>query len=107
MNTTPTPEQTKQALRTVNDPELGYSIVDLGLVYDASAAPDGVCTVTYTLTSPTCPLGDVLEENIRTALRALPGVTDVRLRLVFDPPWGVEKISSELRRELKLQGLAV
>lgn len=107
MNEPPTNEQVREALRTVNDPELGYSIVDLGLVYGTSVTPDGTCEVTYTLTSPACPLGDVLEENIRAALRRLPDVTDVRLELVFDPPWGPEKITTDLRRELRLQGMAV
>jgi len=100
-------EQLLTALRPVTDPELGYSVVDLGLIYDVRGEPDGACTLTYTLTSPACPLGDVLERDVRSALTSLPGVTAVNLRLTFDPPWSAEKIAPSLRRELRLQGFPV
>lgn len=103
----PTREDLLAALRPVNDPELGYSIVDLGLIYDATLSDTGLAVIRYTLTSPSCPLGDVLAKDARDALRTVPGVTDVRLDLTFDPPWGPEKIAEELRRELRLMGMAV
>lgn len=103
----PTTEEIVNALRSVKDPELGYSVVDLGLVYDAAVSPEGRCTLRYTLTSPACPLGDVLEKDIRDALRTIPDITDVTLDLTFDPPWGPEKITDTLRRELRMMGMAV
>lgn len=103
----PTKHELFEALRGVKDPELGYSVVDLGLIYDVTLAPDGTCTVRYTLTSPTCPLADVLEKDVRDALRTVPTVTGVRLDLTFDPPWGPEKITDDLRRELRMMGMAV
>lgn len=107
MPETVTKEQVFDALRPVADPELGYSIVDLGLVYDAAVSDSGACTVRYTLTSPSCPLGDVFAKNVRDALATVPGITGATLELTFDPPWGPEKIAEPLRRELRLQGLAV
>lgn len=103
----PTKEEIFDALRPVKDPELGCSVVDLGLVYDATVSADGACTVRYTLTSPACPLGGVLEKDVRDALRTVPGITDTRLDLTFDPPWGPEKIAESLRRELRTMGLPV
>lgn len=102
-----TRETVLAALRPVNDPELGYSIVDLGLVYDAAVSESGECTVRYTLTSPACPLGDVFAKNIRDALATVPGITNVTLKLTFEPPWGPEKIADDLRRELRTMGMAV
>lgn len=107
MRDTVTKEQVFDALRPVQDPELGHSIVDLGLIYDAAVSEHGMCTVSYTLTSPSCPLADVFAKNVRDALATVPGITKVTLALTFDPPWGPEKIAEPLRRELRLQGLAV
>ena len=102
-----TREQVLDALRPVNDPELGHSIVDLGLIYNAAVSEQGACTVSYTLTSPACPLADVFAKNVRDALATVPGVTKVTLALTFEPPWGPEKIAEPLKRELRLMGLAV
>ena len=107
MTPSATREQALDALRPLKDPELGYSVVDLGLVYDVTVSEDGACTVRYTLTSPTCPFGEALERDLRNALTALPGISNVVLTLTFDPPWGPEKISAPLRRELRMMGLAV
>lgn len=107
MNARATAAEVFDALRPVKDPELGYSIVDLGLVYDAAVSEEGMCTVRYTLTSPACPLGDVLEKNIRDVLATVSGVTNVNLALTFDPPWGPEKIAEPVKRELRLMGMAV
>ncbi|TSC72723.1 MAG: hypothetical protein G01um101438_440 [Parcubacteria group bacterium Gr01-1014_38] len=102
-----TREQALNALRPIKDPELGYSVVDLGLVYDVTVSNTGACELRYTLTSPACPLGDVLERDLRNALSHLPGILDVTLTLTFDPPWGPERITEPLRRELRMMGLAV
>ena len=74
------------ALRTVIDPELGHDVVTLGLVYDVTLR-DGTACVTHSLTTPRCPLGHVIQDGIRAALSAVPGVQRVDVHLVWDPEW--------------------
>src|SRR5262245_12569851 len=86
-----------QALRAVNDPELGMSIVDLGLVYRAARTPTGI-DVALTTTTPTCPLGEMLAEEARTALRReFPQAADIRVELVREPPWSPDRMSATAR----------
>jgi len=74
------------ALRQVLDPEVGMSIVDLGLIYDVRL--DGSCVrVAMTLTSAGCPMGESIRGGAELALQNLAGVTDAQVELVFDPPW--------------------
>ncbi|HUN69808.1 MAG TPA: metal-sulfur cluster assembly factor [Burkholderiales bacterium] len=85
------------ALRAVNDPEAGMNIVDLGLVYGVEVSPP-VATVRMTMTSPACPLGDYLTDAVRDALRArFPELEEVKVELVWDPPWTPERMSGEAR----------
>jgi metal-sulfur cluster biosynthetic enzyme len=88
------------ALRTVYDPELGIDIVSLGLVYGVDVAGD-TAIVTMTLTSPGCPLGGLLEAGVRTALAAVPGVGQVDVRIVWEPPWGPERIAPDVLARLR------
>lgn len=103
----PSADTVRAALHPIKDPELGYSVVDLGLVYDVAVSADGACRIRYTLTSPSCPLGDVLERDLREAAARVPGVGPVTLELTFEPPWSPEKIAPTLRRELRLLGMPV
>jgi metal-sulfur cluster biosynthetic enzyme len=80
-----------QALDTVLDPELGMSIVDLGLVYDVRIR-DAVVDVTMTLTAPGCPIHDVMPEWVRTVVMRVPGVESVDVTLTFEPPWTPDRI---------------
>jgi metal-sulfur cluster biosynthetic enzyme len=80
-----------QALGTVLDPELGMSIVDLGLVYDVRVR-NGAVGVTMTLTAPGCPIHDVMPEWVRRAVMDVPGVETVDVTLTFDPPWTPDRI---------------
>ena len=95
-------EEIREALRTVIDPELNLNIVDLGLVYGIAVNPAGV-KITYTLTSPGCPLGPVIKGQIQSALSRLPGGKEVHTELVWKPPWDPKTMASEeVKTELGL-----
>ncbi len=89
------------ALRRVTDPELGVNVVDLGLVYGVEVE-DGRVEVAMTVTTPGCPLQDVLPRWVEEAVAVLPGVTEVRVGLVLDPPWTPEMMTDRAREELGL-----
>jgi metal-sulfur cluster biosynthetic enzyme len=90
-------EEILEALRNVEDPEAAMSIVDLGLVYDVQCAAQQV-KVDMTLTSPSCPLGPYMVDEVIAAVRAVvPGVPDVQVNLVWDPPWTPERMSEAAR----------
>jgi radical SAM protein len=88
-----------QALGTVFDPELGMSIVDLGLVYGVRIR-DGAVGITMTLTAPGCPIHDVMPDWVRAAVMRVPGVETVEVTLTFEPPWTPERIASWRPREV-------
>lgn len=94
-----TVDEVMDALRTVYDPEIPFNIVDLGLVYDVKVE-DGVVYVKMTLTFPGCPLASLITMQAEEAIRRLDGVKDVKVELVWDPPWTPDRISPELREEL-------
>jgi metal-sulfur cluster biosynthetic enzyme len=89
-----------ERLKDVFDPEIHMSIVELGLVYDVSVGDDGVVEVTYTLTSPGCPLGPVIDGQVQDVLVDLPGVKEVRTKLTFSPPWDPRTMASD---DVKMQ----
>ncbi|MFP4373939.1 MAG: metal-sulfur cluster assembly factor [Spirochaetaceae bacterium] len=90
-----------EALKRVIDPEIGLNIVDLGLVYNVEVTDDAI-EVEFTLTSPGCPLGDMITNDIRQAVREATGVDTVHANLVWDPPWTVEFMSEEAKLDLGL-----
>lgn len=98
--------QVTDALRTVYDPEIPVSIVDLGLVYrcDEVLDPDGTrrIEIDMSMTAPGCGMGDVLRNDAARAVQRIPGVDSVTVELVFDPPWGMERMSEEARLQLGL-----
>lgn len=79
------------ALRTVFDPELGMSVVELGLVYGIKVT-GGAVGITMTLTAPGCPIHGVMAEWVRAAVLKVPGVERVDVTLTFDPPWTPDRI---------------
>jgi len=91
-------EKIWEALKGVMDPELGVSIVDLGLVYDVRFEK-GVAEVEMTLTSPGCPLAPIIDREVRGALAKLPDIRTLTIDLVWDPPWTQEMMSDELKAE--------
>lgn len=94
-------DKIREALKKVIDPELGVSIVDLGLIYDVRYE-EGEAEIEMTLTSPGCPLAPVIDQEVKKAMKEVPEVKRVTVELVWDPPWSVSAMSDELRAELGL-----
>lgn len=94
------------ALQQVYDPEIPVNVVDLGLIYrcDELVSPDGTrrISIDMSMTAPGCGMGDVLREDAMRVVKAVPGVDDVDVTLVWEPPWGLERMSEEARLELGL-----
>ena len=88
----PTGEELREALRDVFDPELGYNIVDLGLIYDI-AIEDTQATITMTMTTPGCPAADMIRNGVFERASDVPGLTDVTVNVVWDPPWSADCMS--------------
>ena len=95
----PSVDQVKLALRRVKDPELNLNIVDLGLVYDIRVAGTSV-DVDMSLTSPGCPSGPELLGEAEQQVRTLPGAADVKVNLVWSPPWTPDRIEPRVRAYL-------
>ena len=93
-----TEEKIWSALKKIIDPELGVSIVDLGLVYDVRYEA-GVTEVEMTLTSPGCPLAPVIEKMVREVLSGIPEIKELTIEIVWDPPWTKDMMSDELKAE--------
>ena len=94
-----------EAMRDVVDPELGFNVVDLGLVYDVHVDEGNVATLDMTLTSAACPLTDVIEDQTRAALDGL--VDSFTINWVWMPPWGPDKITDDGREMLRALGFNV
>ena len=92
----PTREDVFEALRAVEDPELGMDIVELGLLYDVEVDGANV-KVTHTLTSMGCPVGPMIQEGIQDAAGSVPGVEHVDVELVWDPPWTPDRMSDDAK----------
>lgn len=94
-----------EALETVIDPELGIDIVNLGLVYEIRFDDNGHTEIDMTLTTMGCPLADLLTDHIHDAMRDVPEVTKVEVKLVWYPVWSVEKMSRYARIALGIRQL--
>jgi metal-sulfur cluster biosynthetic enzyme len=92
----PTRDEVYEALRQVEDPELGMDIVELGLLYDVDVLGQRV-KVTHSLTSMGCPAGPMIQEDIIRVAREIPGVEDVDIELTWDPPWTPERMSDDAK----------
>ncbi len=88
----------RAALSGVIDPELGFNIVDLGLVYDIAVADGGVAKITMTTTTRGCPATDYLQQGASHAAQSIDGVDQAEVRLVYEPPWTPEMMTSAARR---------
>ena len=88
------------ALKTVRDPEIPVDLVNLGLIYELLVKKDGIVFVEMTLTTPSCPVAASMPDEVKQAIAAVPGVEDVRVKLVWSPPWTMDRMSEEARLEL-------
>jgi metal-sulfur cluster biosynthetic enzyme len=92
----PSVEEVMDALANVIDPELGLDFVELGLIYGVEVA-DGHVQVTFTLTTPGCPIGPQVNEQIEEFVGELDGVKSVESEMVFTPPWSPERMSEDAK----------
>lgn len=96
------PEIVRQKLTEVLDPELGVSIVDLGLIYNVEVDNHGVCLITMTLTTIGCPLFGQIQKEIEDKVMEVEEVEEVTIDLTFDPPWTPDKMSESAKIDLGL-----
>jgi metal-sulfur cluster biosynthetic enzyme len=96
MNRVQTSETVEQALTNVIDPELGLDFVELGLIYEV-AVEESEVFVTFTLTSPGCPIGPQVSEQIEEFVGELEGVTAVHPKMTFTPPWSPDRMSEDAK----------
>jgi metal-sulfur cluster biosynthetic enzyme len=92
-------QQVMEALRKVDDPELGINIVDLGLVYEVDVRDDTV-HIEYTLTTMGCPIGPLIEQQIKQLIEPIEGIERVDAEMVLTPPWTPDKMSEEAKAAL-------
>ena len=90
------------ALRTVYDPEIPINIYDLGLIYDIDLLPEGRVDIRMTLTAPACPVAGEMPGIVEESVLQVPGVSEARVDLVWDPPWGRERLSDAAKLQLGL-----
>ena len=91
-----------QVIGTVFDPEIPVNIFELGLVYDIRVGADRRVWIDMTLTSPNCPSAQSLPHEVQYKAKAVPGVTDAHVEIVWEPPWSMEKMSDAARLQLGL-----
>ncbi|MDQ7056580.1 MAG: iron-sulfur cluster assembly protein [Persephonella sp.] len=95
-------EDIYRALKNILDPEIGFNIVDLGLVYDVEVN-DGKVKVKMTLSSPSCPLSGTILSWVESAVRNIEGVENVDIELVWEPPWSIEMASEKVKKALGME----
>jgi FeS assembly SUF system protein len=100
MSTETLREQVIEALRRVYDPEIPVNIYDLGLVYELNLDEAGKVHIRMTLTAPNCPVAGSLPAEVEARVRAVNGVSDVKVELVFDPPWTPSRMSDAAKLQL-------
>ena len=96
-------DQVVAALKTVCDPEMPVNIYELGLIYDVAVDAAGQAAIRMTLTAPNCPVAGSLPADVERAVRAVPGVTGVKIELTFDPPWSKDRMSQAAKLALGIE----
>lgn len=97
----PTQDAVRTALRDVIDPELGFNIVDLGLVYDV-AIEGGIVDVRMTMTTPGCPAQEYIVDGVERRLAHQDGITGVFVEVVWDPPWSLDLMSAAAKEHFRV-----
>jgi FeS assembly SUF system protein len=92
--------QVIEVLRTVYDPEIPVNIYELGLVYTIEVQPDNRVNIRMTLTSPACPVAGSLPPEVESKVKAIDGVTDAKVEVVWDPPWDADKMDDAAKLKL-------
>ena len=90
------------ALKTVFDPEIPVDIYELGLIYKVDVSDDKDIAIDMTLTAPGCPVAGEMPGWVEEAVRGVPGVRNVKVDLVFDPPWDPSRMSDEAKLQLNM-----
>ena len=93
-------EKIVRMLKTVFDPEIPVNIYDLGLIYRIDPQEDNSVDIDMTLTAPNCPAVDFIVEDVRMKVESIPGISEARINIVFDPPWDKDMMSEEAKLEL-------
>lgn len=89
-------------MKTVYDPEIPVNIYELGLIYDVEVNDEKELLVTMTLTAPNCPVAGTLPVEVENKLKGLPGITDAKVEITWNPPWEMSKMSEEAKLQLGL-----
>jgi len=100
MNTLVIEAEVIEALRTCFDPEIPVNIYELGLIYDVKVAPSGAVEIRMTLTSPNCPAAQSLPAEVEAKAKAVRGVTETKVDVVWDPPWDSSRMSEAAKLQL-------
>ena len=98
-------DQILAALRKVYDPEMPVNIYELGLIYSLDVDDAGLANVRMTLTAPNCPVAGTLPGEVERAIRGVPGVSDVKLELTFDPPWTKDRMSEAAKLTMGIEDI--
>ena len=93
-------EAVVEALKSIYDPEIPVDIYELGLIYDVAVDENGDAVVTMTLTTPNCPVAESMPGEVELRVLSVPGIRDAEVNLVWDPPWGPDRMTDEARLEL-------
>ena len=98
-------DQVIAAMRKVYDPEMPVNVYELGLIYGCDVNDAGEVALRMTLTAPNCPVAGSLPADVERAVRAVPGVTAVKLELTFDPPWTKDRMSEAAKLALGIEDI--
>lgn len=98
-------DQIVAAMKKVYDPEMPVNIYELGLIYGLDIDDEGNAAVRMTLTAPNCPVAGILPGQVEAAVRAVPGVRNVKLELTFDPPWTKDRMSEAAKLALGIEDI--
>ena len=95
-----TPDEMREAMKEIFDPEIPVNIYDLGLIYDVEITPESHALIKMTLTTPHCPVAESMPGEVELRVGSVPGVGHAEVELVWDPPWDPQKMSDEAKLEL-------